>query len=148
MNTDPFGITYFLSSEVCELLYQNPDLKLANVVVSDPEEYNSSVKQTYSEFDLLPKYTPQVGISVEEFDKENQRNWLMPNEYKEFDIAEWVLNQCNNEDEIKRCGQELLLFQEKGTFDLLRYTKYLVDTFRQRSVGCRSRQQRSKFCVI
>ena len=51
----------------------------------------------------------------------------MPQEYKELDIAEYILGLCANEVELQRCGTELLLYQERNLFDLLRYLKYLVD---------------------
>jgi len=65
--------------------------------------------------------------SVEEFDKANQEKWYMPQSYKELDIAEYVLDLCETQDELQRCGEELLMFQERNLFDLLRYVKYLVD---------------------
>ena len=73
-------------------------------------------------------------ISTEQFDQQCQQNWHMPKEYKNLDIAEFVLSQCNNDNELQRCGQELLLYQERNLFDLLRYLKYLVDTMTQNQV--------------
>ena len=52
----------------------------------------------------------------------------MPQEYKTLDMAAHVLSLCTTEAELQRCGAELLLFQERNLFDLLRYLKYLVDT--------------------
>jgi DNA polymerase-3 subunit alpha len=51
----------------------------------------------------------------------------MPEEYKQLDIAEHILGLCNTSAELQRCGHELLMYQERGLFDLLRYLKYLVD---------------------
>jgi DNA polymerase-3 subunit alpha len=58
----------------------------------------------------------------------------MPNEYYILDIAAWVLDQCEGEAELQRAGEELLLFQERDAFMLLRYMKYLVDTMRANNV--------------
>jgi DNA polymerase-3 subunit alpha len=55
----------------------------------------------------------------------------MPDEYKQMDIAQHVLGLCTSEAELQRCGEELLLFQEKNLFDVLRYLKYLVDVMTQ-----------------
>ena len=52
----------------------------------------------------------------------------MPDEYKQLDIASHVLNLCASDAELQRVGHELLLFQERNLFDLLRYLKYLIDT--------------------
>jgi DNA polymerase III alpha subunit len=35
---------------------------------------------------------------------------------------------------LQRCGQELLLYQERGLFDLLKYLKYLVDVMQQHAI--------------
>jgi DNA polymerase III alpha subunit len=51
----------------------------------------------------------------------------MPDEYKNLDIAEYVLGLCQTDAELQRVGEELLLFQERDLFNLLRYLKYLVD---------------------
>jgi DNA polymerase III alpha subunit len=45
-----------------------------------------------------------------------------------------VLNQCQDEAELQRAGEELLLFQERDMFVLLRYLKYLVDTMRENNI--------------
>jgi DNA polymerase III alpha subunit len=58
----------------------------------------------------------------------------MPDEYRDKDIAQWILSQCETEPELQRVGEELLMFQERGLFDLLKYLKYLVDTMRQHGV--------------
>jgi DNA polymerase III alpha subunit len=67
-------------------------------------------------------------MTVEEFDTMKQNSWHMPDEYRNMDIAEYVLSLCDSDARLQRCGQELLLFQERNLFDLLRYLKYLVDT--------------------
>jgi DNA polymerase III alpha subunit len=66
-------------------------------------------------------------LPTEEFDHRNQTQWFMPDHYKQMDIAEHVLNLCSTDVELQRCGQELLMYQERGMFDLLKYLKYLVD---------------------
>jgi DNA polymerase III alpha subunit len=58
----------------------------------------------------------------------------MPKEYLELDIAQWVLDKCNGEAELQRAGDELIRFQEREMFNLLRYLKYLVDTMRANGI--------------
>ena len=49
----------------------------------------------------------------------------------EYDaVAAHVVALCKTEAELQRVGQELLLYQERDLFNLLRYLKYLVDTLR------------------
>ena len=58
----------------------------------------------------------------------------MPDQYRTLDIAEHVLKLCSTEAQLQRCGAELLLYQERGLFDLLRYLTYLVDVMRDNHV--------------
>jgi DNA polymerase III alpha subunit len=58
----------------------------------------------------------------------------MPKEYLELDIAEYILSLCTQEYELQRVAEELLLYQERDLFNLLRYLKYLVDTLRKNNV--------------
>jgi DNA polymerase III alpha subunit len=73
-------------------------------------------------------------LSTIEFDKINQQFWYIPVEYQNYDIATFVLDQCKTEEELQRAGIELLMFQEREMFPLLRYLKYLVDTMRKHNV--------------
>ena len=85
---------------------------------------------------LLEDTSPEsdISLSVDEYDIMNQRNWLMPEEYKQIDIAQHVIDLCKTDAEIQRAGQELLLFQERNLFNLLKYLKYLVDTMKSNDV--------------
>ena len=133
MKYDQYGQTYTTSNELCDLLYKNPKLDISLFQVEDSLEYNRSVAELHAELDLLDSYH-NIDMSVEEFDRVLQSNWRMPVEYKELDIAAYVLGLCQQEHELQRVGQELLLYQERDLFDLLRYLKYLVDTLRKNNV--------------
>ena len=58
----------------------------------------------------------------------------MPDEYKNFDIAKFVLDQCTHDEEMQRVGKELLMYQKRGLFTLLQYMKYLVDLMRENNI--------------
>tara|TARA_R100001163_G_C5054508_1_gene191037 strand:+ start:389 stop:862 length:474 start_codon:yes stop_codon:yes gene_type:complete len=75
-----------------------------------------------------------ISLSVDEYDLMNQKNWLMPEEYRQMDIAQHVIDLCKTTPEIQRAGQELLMFQERDLFNLLKYLKYLVDTMRSNNI--------------
>jgi len=133
MKYDQYGQTYTTSNELCDLLYKNPKLDISLFQIEDSIEYNRSVAELHAELDLLDSYH-NIDMSVEEFDRVLQTNWRMPQEYRELDIAEYVLSLCQQEHELQRVGQELLLYQERNLFDLLRYLKYLIDTLRKNNV--------------
>jgi DNA polymerase III alpha subunit len=115
------------------MLYEKPDLDLTRFLVESPRQYNRSVEQLYVDFPKLQQYTPP-SVSLEEFHETLQQEWHMPNNYRELDIAEWVLSQCKTTEELQRVGQELILYQERDLFDLLRFMKYLVDTLRKNNI--------------
>ncbi len=133
MKYDQYGQTYTTSNELCDLLYKNPTLDISLFQVEDSLEYNRSVAELHAELDLLDSYH-SISQTVEEFDQTLQKNWHMPVEYRELDIASYVLGLCKEEYELQRVGEELILYQERDLFDLLRYLKYLVDTLRKNNV--------------
>lgn len=136
MNWDKFGRCYVSGSELSDLLYQNPNLDLSKFLINDYLELDKYRFGNYQLYAELPE--PNVFLeftsSIEDFDKENQNNWHMPETYKQLDIAQWLLNQCKEDFELQRVGHELLMYQERNLFDLLRYLKYLVDTLRKNNI--------------
>jgi DNA polymerase III alpha subunit len=135
MNYDKLGVAHASSDELCDLLYLNPDLDLSRVSVTDPEKYNNAVQDFYADLPILTQYQYQnQDISIEQFDRQNQDQWSMPDEYKNMDIAQWILDQCKTQEELQRVGKELLLYQERDLFLLLKQLKYIVDTWRANNV--------------
>jgi len=76
----------------------------------------------------------KLDISIEDFDIQSSNNWHFPLDYQTFDIAKFVLDQCQTETELQRAGEELLMFQERDMLILLKYLKYLVDTMRNNNI--------------
>jgi DNA polymerase III alpha subunit len=133
MKYDDFGRVSVSESELCDILYSNPQTDLSCFLVDDPEAFNTSNERTHYGLPALQKYQ-KINQAIETFDLDNQEEWSMPQSYYEFDIAKWVLDRCNSEPELQRAASELLLFQEKNLFPLLKYLKYLVDTMRENNI--------------
>jgi DNA polymerase III alpha subunit len=133
MKYDQLGVAYTSTNELCELLYQNPDLDISKILVEDPYKYNNAVKSFYVDLPNLERYVDQ-DITVEQFDRQNQNKWLMPEEYSNMDIAKWLLDRCKTQEELQRVGKELLLYQERDLFLLLKQLKYIVDTWREKNI--------------
>jgi DNA polymerase III alpha subunit len=135
MNYDPYGQAYTDTQELCDLLYQNPDLDVSRFQVVDSLPYNTAVIQTFSGFPQVKQYTiPHEEIPLELFHWNQQQTWYMPVEYKELDIAQYILSLCQTDAELQRVATELLLYQERDLLNLLRYLKYFVDTMRANSL--------------
>jgi DNA polymerase III alpha subunit len=126
MKQNKFGEMIFNQSDVCDLLMRGRTLdSLEHMVLDDTVD----LSKFPNIIDPLPAWSQQKQhfCSVPEFHQQQQANWHMPEHYKNFDIAAHVLSLCENQAQLQRCGEELLLFQERNLFDLLRYLRYLVD---------------------
>jgi DNA polymerase III alpha subunit len=132
MRIDKYGQHIYNEKDICNLLLQDPTRNIENMLVEKQIYFNDMFVDTNN----IPKLIEYklTDLSVQEFDENNQNNWYMPNEYKNLDIAKYILDQCKNEEELQRAGAELILFQERGMFVLLRYLKYLVDTMRKHNI--------------
>ena len=134
MKTDHLGQMIFSEDDCVNMLMRGQsildgmlvdatvDLETAALVLEDVPtfiRYNELVVQA---------------MSVEDFDHENQGRWLMPDEYKQLDIAEYVLSLCESEAALQRVGEELLLYQARDLFDLLKYLKFLVDVMQKNNL--------------
>ena len=119
----------FNEQDLCSLVMQGQDIAKLNSVLVDPPvdlETAALILEDIPKFIQYDKYVEE-NLSVAEFDHRNQQHWFMPEEYKQLDIAKHVLDLCKTDVELQRVGEELLLYQERNLFDLLRYLKYLVD---------------------
>jgi DNA polymerase III alpha subunit len=131
MRTDIYGQQIYTENDLCEIYMRDPNKKLENVLVDRIISISDML-----ELENQPKtnlYT-ESNLSVSEFDKDLQSKWLMPDNYKTLDIAKYLLDLCSSDAELQRVGQELMLFQERNMFNLLRYLKYLVDTMRTHNI--------------
>ena len=136
MKTNNFDQIVLDETDLCDLVLQGRDLETLNRVVVDPgldlEKLVMAVERPQSL--LTWRFPYDKDVSVPEFDLEQQSNWYMPDEYRSMDIAEHVLGLCQSQEELQRVGEELLMFQERNLFDLLRYLKYLVDVLTENRV--------------
>jgi DNA polymerase III alpha subunit len=131
MQTDIYGQQIYNEMELCLLYLQDPNRTIKRALVENDIKFDD-VLQLENAPELI-QYN-KLDMTVEQFDNQMQSNWLMPEQYKTMDIAQYVLNQCQDEAELQRAGEELLLFQERDMFVLLRYLKYLVDTMRENNI--------------
>jgi len=133
MKQNKFGELIFSESDVVDLIMQGQDVTTFDGMIVD-ESVNLSNMPEFLQ--PVPGFQQQRihNCSVPEWHHQNQQNWHMPDEYKDLDIAAYVLQTCESQEELQRCGQELMLYQERDLFDLLKYLKYLVDTMRSNAV--------------
>ena len=132
MVIDKYSQHILSDNDIIELYLTNTNVNFSKPIITD----NDIKISDELELENFPKTVKYINIdkTVEEFDNECQSQWYMPDEYKNLDIAQYILDQCQNDTELQRAGQELLLYQERGMFTLLRYLKYLVDIMRENNI--------------
>lgn len=133
MKQNKFGELIFSEDDVCDLLMQGRSIdSLRHMIVDSTVD----LEKTALLLNCVPGFVTynalvENDLTIEEFDKNRQKTWHMPEEYKSLDIAAYVLGLCETQEQLQRCGEELLLFQERDLFDLLRFMKYLVDVMQE-----------------
>ena len=125
----------FDESDLCNLIMQGQDIVNMPITV-DPNVNIETLATVLEEPDQLVEWTfpYDSDIPVPAWDAMQQRQWFMPASYQEMDIAEYVLSLCSTDAELQRVGQELLMYQERDLFNLLKYLKYLVDLMTENRV--------------
>jgi Bacterial DNA polymerase III alpha NTPase domain len=136
MKTNSYGEIVLEEQDLCDLVMQGKTLQDLSRVTVDPAVDLESLVQVLEDPSVLVTWTfpSESNQSVSDWDAVQQRHWYMPKQYQELDIAEHVLGLCATDAELQRCGHELMLYQERGLFDLLRYLKYLVDVMTENRV--------------
>lgn len=132
MKTDRHGQIILDESDLCDAVMRGQEIRQFGQALVDHTVDLETGALILDDVPTFVRYNDLIDkMSTKEFDHRNQNVWYMPQKYKDLDIAEHVLGLCANEAELQRCGTELLLFQERDLFNLLRYLVYLVDIMRE-----------------
>jgi len=133
MKQNNFGELVFDDTDICDLIMKgHSPTSLSNMTVDSSVQ----LSQILELIDTAPSwhYESQLNIEPADFHTQQQQKWHMPEKYNDMDIAEHVLSLCKSEAELQRCGHELLIYQDKNLFDLLKYMVYLVDTMTENQI--------------
>ena len=135
MKTDHLGQMIFSEDDCVAMLMRGQSMPINGMLVDATVDLETAavMLEHVPNFILYQALTMQA-VTVEDFDHENQGQWLMPDQYKHMDIAEHVLGLCESEAALQRVGEELLLYQARDLFDLLRYLKFLVDVMQKNNL--------------
>ena len=134
MKTDNFGIPRFTNRDLVDMIYEG-HIEKCHAVLCDPSEdvdkFNKHADQNGQP--KLKKYTP-VDLDINKFDEICQSDWFMPDNYKRLDVEKYVKDKCTTSEEIGRIEQELVEYESRNMYDLLRYMIYLVDFMRANNI--------------
>lgn len=127
MRLDRFSNPIYNEEDIFNALYHGHTDILSKITV-DP---SPDIEQLglISNNQLLNPIELDGSFSVADYDTAMQTDWFMPQEYKDFDIENWLVAQCPPWDpESTRLQEELEAYKARNMLDLLRWLKYFVDT--------------------
>ena len=135
MITDKFGIPIFDYVDIINVINSgNIDIlnKLQCFHSDEIDKFNQSAK--LFETDILNIYK-EPNITIDELDKKLQSEWLMiPDEYNQINVLEFLLNKCNNEQEISRIKEEYIEYEDRDMITLLKFLIFLVDFMKENDI--------------
>ena len=124
MRLDQYSNPIFNEQDLFDALYKGQSLSADLIAELSP---NIDQLEAVSDIHFSAPFVSNSTVTVNEFDQAMQQDWFMPEEYKNFDIISWVMNNCPEEYH-ERTAEELEAFTERNMLDLLRWLKYFVDT--------------------
>jgi DNA polymerase III alpha subunit len=136
MKFSKHGQVILNEDDVFEGMYSGKITDLGTIFLDNDEEckkFNESVKKNHDSLGGCKVFI-EDDLTQEEFDKANQEQWFMPEEYRTYDIIDWLYCECRTIEEKERVTQELKLYAQHNMFTLLKYIKYLVDTMRKNNI--------------
>jgi hypothetical protein len=136
MNIDKYGNVILDSKEAFESLYSGRLQDLENIFLEDSKDVDQFNLSVDTNADHIPKIHQYIepNYTMEFADSLRQDIWYMPNNYKTFDIENWLLGQAPDIVAWTRVKEELELFAQHNMITLLKYLKYLVDTMRENKI--------------
>jgi DNA polymerase III alpha subunit len=109
------------------------DTVISNAVFTDVEPINI-YNNWCSKYDIDETIEALYENNSESYIEECIQNWHMPEEYKDVDIIDYLLNKCKSEKEKLRVLEELTIFKERGMLVVLKFLNYLVDVCKQNDI--------------
>ena len=136
MRLTKFNEVVLNEADIIAGLYSGNITSLESINIEDEAviaQYNQSVEVNADHLSKLQLFVEDT-CSLEIFDDRNQKTWLIPEKYKEFNIVSWLYNQCKTKEELNRVEEELELFVQHNMYEVLIALKYLVDLMRKNNV--------------
>ena len=103
------------------------------IITKDTEKIDS-----YNHFCTLFKFNDQIDYetpadSSDKYTYEDVDNWHMPEEYKQLDVKDYILNLCPKEN-IDRCIAEFDEFKKRGMIPMLKFLVYMVKELKKHNI--------------
>lgn len=126
MRLDKYSNPIFDERDIFDAIYSGYEFSPSDTFLVESRSDNVYNLEEQIGFKFLEPY--ETHFEVKDYDSACQQVWNMPDGYKQFDVANWVLGQCQDIKEYERAQEELEAFKARNMLDLLRWLKYFVDT--------------------
>jgi DNA polymerase III alpha subunit len=135
MQINKFGAVSVTEQEAFDALYSGKIKDFSNLYLdqSITEQFNQARKLNKDDFNKIQEFFT-ADHDLTQFDKKFQDQWFMPEDYKSFDIVNYLLKSCKTQIETDRVLEELELFVQHDMINVLNYLKYLVDVMRENNI--------------
>ena len=132
MRLDKYNNPIYNSQDIFDLLYQGKVDQLSKIFVDADIEIKKFERATNI---LLNDFLPEIW-SVEDHDFHEQQHWFIPDDYKNLDIEQYIINliDTTNSLVVDRITEELVEFKSKNMYNLLRWLIYFVDTCKEKNI--------------
>ncbi len=127
MRLDKYSNPIFNEQDIFEALYKGYQFNVSDTLLVDKRTEEIKSFESQLGFKFLEPF--ETHFDVADYDAACQSVWNMPDEYKNMDIEQWILEQCPPWDpNFTRTKDELEAYKARNMLDLLRWLKYFVDT--------------------
>lgn len=132
---DDWGNVIFNGYGLIDRILSGEDIN--NCLCDNDDENIQKYNEWCEYFDLSDQYIDMYSkpsISIEEFDRTNRNDWFLPDEYKNLDVLQWLVNKCKTDEELERVYIEWEMFEQRDMSNVLRFLIYLIDHFRKNNI--------------
>jgi DNA polymerase III alpha subunit len=149
MRINDYGDFIYGDDDIINLLYNNPNYDISKLYLENTEQYLTALKELGIDLPTVQR-EPQHSEKPSEFDQRMQSQWHMPDSYQQMDVLQYLLDQCQSEQERERVLIEYELFQKKNFTKVLQFLVYFIDTLRQHNIvwGVGRGSSVSSFCLF
>lgn len=136
MIINKFNQTILDTQDIIDGLYSGKIVDLSTINTIDIDvvnAFNSAVSVNCDQINKMRIFCEPT-INNDEYTKSLTSTWLIPDEYLNFDIVNWLNTQCTTQAQLDRVTLELNLFTKFQMIPILRSLKYLVDFMRANDI--------------
>jgi len=136
MIVNEYGLVGFDSEELIEALYNGIIDNLDGVYMKPGQSwpFNRAVMLNGDKFPQLTDIHNKIPLPENQYFYRLRKEWFIPEDYKNIDIEQKVLDKCTNSQQLERVKTEIKKYKSLGMYDVLVYLNYLVDVMREHKI--------------